>query len=56
MTVNTWIDNNMKLIYGRPIRIINSVTRKGVGDMILLYMDREVKRYKITSKFTFIFI
>ena len=55
-TVNTWIDDNMKNIYGKRIRIIDSQTRKGVGDMMMMYFDREVKGIKITSQFIFIFI
>lgn len=56
MTVNTWIDKNMNRIYGHRIRIIDSVTHKGVGDMLMLYMDREIKDIKITLNFIFIFI
>lgn len=56
MTVNDWIDKNTKLIYGRTIRIIDSATHKGVGDMLMFYMDKPVKGYKVTSKFLFIFI
>ena len=56
MTVNTWIDENMNKVYGHRIRIIDSVTRKGVGDMLMLYMDKNVKDTKITPKFIFIFI
>jgi hypothetical protein len=56
MTVEKWIDENMNLIYGKPIRIIDSKTKKGVGDSYFLFFDKEIKKYKITSKFTFIFI
>ena len=56
MTVNTWIDENMNKIYGHRIRIIDSVTHKGVGDMLILYMDKDVKGTKVTSNFIFIFI
>ena len=56
MTLNDWIDANMNLIYGRTIRVIDSATRKGIGDMMMFYMDRPVKGYKVTSKFLFIFI
>ena len=56
MTVNNWIDAHMKLVYGRTIRIIDVATRKGVGDMLMLYMDKEVKSYKVTDKYLFIFI
>lgn len=56
MTVNTWIDENTKLLYRRTIRAIDSTTRKGVGDMLMFYMDREVKGFKVTHKFIFIFI
>ena len=56
MTVNDWIDANMNLVYGKTIRIIDSITRKGVGDMMMFYMDKEVKSFKATEKFLFIFI
>ena len=56
MTVNDWIDANMKLVYGRTIRLIDVNTRKGVGDMMMFYMDREIKGFKATKKFLFIFI
>ena len=56
MTVDRWIDENMKKIYGKPIRIIDTKTKKGVGDMMMLYLNKEVKGSKITSQFTFIFI
>lgn len=55
-TVNDWIDENMNLIYGRTIRLIDSKTRQGIGDMMMFYMDRPVKGYKVTKKFLFIFI
>ena len=56
MTVNQWIDENMKTVYGHTIRLIDSNTKKGIGDMMLMYMDREVKNIKLTSRFLFIFI
>ncbi len=56
MTVNQWIDENMKTVYGHTIRLIDSKTRKGIGDMMFMYMDREVKRVNITKRFLFIFI
>ena len=56
MTVNQWIDENMKTVYGHTIRLIDSNTHKGVGDMLILYMNREVKKIKLTNKFLFIFI
>ena len=55
-TVSDWIDENMNLVYGRTIRLIDSKTRQGVGDMMMFYMDRPVKSYKVTKKFLFIFI
>ena len=30
MTVNDWIDENTKLLYGRTIRAIDSTTRRGL--------------------------
>lgn len=56
MTVNEWIDKNTKLLHGKSIRIIDIATRKGVGDMMIFYMDKEIKSYKVTNKFLFIFI
>ncbi len=56
MTVNQWIDENMKTVYGHTIRLIDSKTHKGVGDLMFMYMDREVKNVKLTSRFLFIFI
>ena len=56
MTVNQWIDENMKTVYGHTIRLIDSKTRKGVGDLMFMYIDKEVKNIKLTSKFLFIFV
>lgn len=56
ITVDKWLDTHMELIYGRRIRIIDSKTNKGVGDMLMLYMDRLVVSVKITTQFVFIFI
>ena len=56
MTVNDWIDAHTKFLYGRTIRVIDATSRKGVGDMLMFYMDRPVKGYKVTKKFLFIFI
>ena len=56
MTVNQWIDENMKTVYGHTIRLIDSETKKGVGDMMFMYMDRKVQNVKITSRWIFIFI
>ena len=55
MTVNDWIDAHMNLIKGRRIRIIDS-GKGNISDMLMLYMDRPVKGFKVTSKFLFIFI
>ena len=56
MTVNTWLDTHMEYMNGRKLRIINTDTGKGVGDMLILYMDKRVKAVKITTRFVFIFI
>ena len=56
MTVNTWLDTHMEYMNGRKLRIINADTGKGVGDMLMLYMDKRVKAVKITTRFVFIFI
>lgn len=56
ITVNDWIDTHMEYVHGRKIRIIDAETCKGVGDMLILYMDKKVKAVKITTKFLFIFI
>lgn len=56
ITVDKWIDTHMEFIYNKKIRIIDSKTNKGVGDMMIFYMDREVKNVKLTSRFLFIFI
>jgi hypothetical protein len=56
MTVNTWIDENMGHLYGKKIRIIDTATGKGVGDMLMFYMDKVVKDTKITTRFVFIFV
>ena len=56
MTLNDWIDVNLKLLCGRTLRVIDSNTRKGIGDMMMFYMDKEVKSVKVTSKFIFVFI
>jgi len=56
ITVNDWIDTHMEQIYGRKIRIIDAETHKGVGDMLMLYMDKKIKKVKITTSFLFIFI
>ena len=56
MTVNQWIDENMKTVYGHTIRLIDSKTKKGIGDMMLMYIDREVQNVKITSRWIFIYI
>ena len=56
ITVDKWLDTHMELMYGRRIRIIDSKTNKGVGDMLMLYMDRLVVSVKITTQFVFIFI
>lgn len=56
MTVNTWLDTHMEYMKGRKLRIINIDTGKGVGDMLMLYMNKRVKAVKITTRFVFIFI
>lgn len=56
MTVNEWLDSSLGVLHGRTVRIINTDTHKGVGDMIILYMDRPVKKHKITKEFVFLFI
>ena len=56
MTINDWLDINMNLLYGKKVRVINAETHKGVGDMMILYMDKPVRGFKVTDKFLFIFI
>lgn len=56
ITVNDWIDTHIEQIYGRKIRIIDAETHKGVGDMLIFYMDKKVKAVKMTTRFLFIFI
>lgn len=56
LTVNDWIDANMKLIYGKKIRVIDTNTNKGVGDELILYMKNKVVNSKITSRFVFLYI
>lgn len=56
LTVNDWIDANMKLIYGKKIRVIDTSTNKGVGDELILYMKNKVVNSKITSRFVFLYV
>ena len=56
MTVNAWLDTHIDYMNGRKLRIINTDTGKGVGDMIMSYMDKKVKAVKITTKFLFIYV
>lgn len=56
LTVNDWIDANMKLIYGKKIRVIDTKTNKGVGDELILYMKNKVVNSKITSRFVFLYV
>ena len=56
LTVNDWIDANMKLVYGKKIRVIDTNTNKGVGDELILYMKNKVVNSKITSRFVFLYI
>lgn len=56
LTVNDWIDANMKLVYGKKIRVINTHTNKGVGDELILYMKNKVVNSKITSRFVFLYV
>lgn len=56
LTVNDWIDANMKLIYGKKIRVIDTNTNKGVGDELILYMKNKVVNSKITSRFVFLYV
>ena len=56
LTVNQWIDENMKTMYGRQLRLLSYVTHKGIGDNYLPYLDCTVLAVKVTSKFVFIFI
>lgn len=56
LTVNDWIDANMKLVYGKKIRVIDTNTNKGVGDELILYMKNKVINSKITSRFVFLYV
>lgn len=56
LTVNDWIDANMKLVYGKKIRVIDTNTNKGVGDELILYMKNKVVNSKITSRFIFLYV
>ena len=56
LTVNDWIDANMKLVYGKKIRVIDTDTNKGVGDELILYMKNKVVNSKITSRFVFLYV
>lgn len=56
LTVNDWIDANMKLIYRKKIRVIDTNTNKGVGDELILYMKNKVVNSKITSRFVFLYV
>ena len=56
LTVNDWIDANMNLIYGKKIRIIDSITGRGVDDKMIFYMQNKVINYKVTSRFVFLYV
>ena len=56
MTVNQWIDENIKLLRNRKIRLLDKETHVGYTDKMMAYMGAEVKGTKVTSKFIFIFI
>lgn len=56
LTVNDWIDANMKLVYGKKVRVIDTNTNKGVGDELILYMKNKVVNSKITSRFVFLYV
>lgn len=56
MTVNQWLDENMKLLYGRKVRLLDQQTHASYTDKMLIYMGAEVKEVKVTSKFIFICI
>lgn len=56
MTVNQWIDENIKLLHNRKIRLLDKETHVGYTEKMLAYMGAEVKETKVTSKFIFIFI
>lgn len=56
LTVNDWIDANMKLVYGKKIRVIDSITGRGVGDKMIFYMQNKVINYKVTSRFVFLYV
>lgn len=56
LTVNDWIDANMKLVYGKKVRVIDTNTNKGVGDELILYMRNKVVNSKITSRFVFLYV
>ena len=56
LTVNDWIDANMKLVYRKKVRVIDTNTNKGVGDELILYMKNKVVNSKITSRFVFLYV
>jgi len=56
MTVNQWIDENIKLLHNRKIRLLDAETHVGYTEKMLVYMGAEVKETKVTSRFIFIFI
>lgn len=56
MTVNKWMDANMKALFGRKVRLIDYYTREGITDKLFFYMDAPVQDAKITSRFVFIFV
>ena len=56
MTVNRWLDANIRTIYGKKVRLIDYRTRKGITDKLLIFMENPVQDAKITSRFVFIFV
>lgn len=56
MTVNAWLDIHVDILKGRKVRVVESATNRGIGDMLMYYLQREVKRVKVTSKFVFLYV
>jgi hypothetical protein len=56
MTVNAWLDLHMDLLRGRKIRLIEQETNRSVTDLLMYYLQRDVIKVKLTSKFIFLYV
>ena len=55
MTIKFFLENRPSSIRGKKIRVLNSRTKKYIGHATM-YLDREIKSYKVTTKYIFIYI